>query len=80
MTWRQPTPTGPRWGARGQRIGRALVRDHEVQLENTYTGETEAVPAQWLVDVTFGVPNDPLWRDHPNLWRAGDAVAPRTAY
>ena len=54
--------------------------DHAVHLENQYTGEKEEIPAALLVEVTFGLPDEALWRDHPGLVRAGDGVAPRTAY
>ena len=77
-------PANARLARAGVRIAKGSVvrslSDHRVHLENTYTGEKEEVPAAWLVDVTFGVPNDSLWRADDNLVRAGDAVAPRTAY
>jgi mycofactocin system FadH/OYE family oxidoreductase 1 len=77
-------PANARLARAGVRIAKgSIVRqvaDGAVQLENTYTGEKADVPAALLVEVTFGRPDDALWRDHPGLVRAGDAVAPRTAY
>jgi 2,4-dienoyl-CoA reductase (NADPH2) len=77
-------PANARLARAGVRIAKgSVVRqlgDHAVHLENQYTGEKEEIPAALLVEVTFGLPHDALWRDHPGLVRAGDAVAPRTAY
>jgi 2,4-dienoyl-CoA reductase (NADPH2) len=77
-------PANARLARAGVRIAKgSIVRqvaDGAVQLENTYTGEKEDVPAALLVEVTFGRPDDALWSDHPGLVRAGDAVAPRTIY
>jgi mycofactocin system FadH/OYE family oxidoreductase 1 len=77
-------PANARLARSGVRIAKgSVVRqlgDHAVHLENQYTGEKEEIPAALLVEVTFGLPDDALWRDHPGLVRAGDAVAPRTAY
>jgi mycofactocin system FadH/OYE family oxidoreductase 1 len=77
-------PANARLARAGVRLAKgSIVRQVSggaVQLENTYTGEKEEVPAALLVEVTFGRPDDALWRDHPGLVRAGDAVAPRTAY
>jgi 2,4-dienoyl-CoA reductase (NADPH2) len=77
-------PANARLARAGVRIARGSVvrqvADHVVHLENKYTGEKEDVPASLLVEVTFGLPDDALWRDHPGLVRAGDAVAPRTVY
>ena len=77
-------PANARLARAGVRIAKgSVVRqlgDHAVHLENQYTGEKEEIPAALLVEVTFGLPDDALWRDHPGLVRAGDAVAPRTAY
>jgi 2,4-dienoyl-CoA reductase (NADPH2) len=77
-------PANARLARAGVRIAKgSVVRqlgDDAVHLENQYTGEKEEIPAALLVEVTFGLPDDALWRDHPGLVRAGDAVAPRTAY
>jgi 2,4-dienoyl-CoA reductase (NADPH2) len=77
-------PANARLARAGVRIAKgSVVRqlgDHAVHLENQYTGEKEEIPAALLVEVTFGLPDDALWQDHPGLVRAGDAVAPRTAY
>jgi mycofactocin system FadH/OYE family oxidoreductase 1 len=77
-------PANARLARSGVRIAKgSVVRqlgDHAVHLENQYTGEKEEIPAALLVEVTFGLPNDALWLDHPGLVAAGDAVAPRTAY
>jgi 2,4-dienoyl-CoA reductase (NADPH2) len=77
-------PANARLARAGVRIARgSVVRqvgDHAVQAENTYTGEKESIAAALVVEVTFGLPDDDLWCDHPGLVRAGDAVAPRTAY
>ncbi len=77
-------PANARLARAGVRIAKgSVVRqlgDHAVHLENQYTGEKEEIPAALLVEVTFGLPDDALWRDHPGLVRAGDTVAPRTAY
>ena len=77
-------PANARLARSGVRIAKgSVVRqlgDHAVHLENQYTGEKEEIPADLLVEVTFGLPNDALWLDHPGLVAAGDAVAPRTAY
>jgi 2,4-dienoyl-CoA reductase (NADPH2) len=77
-------PANARLARAGVRIAKgSVVRQvagHAVHLENLYTGEKEDVPAAVLIEVTFGLPEDALWRDHPGLARAGDAVAPRTVY
>jgi mycofactocin system FadH/OYE family oxidoreductase 1 len=77
-------PANARLARAGVRVAKgSIVRQlagGAVQLENTYTGEKEDVPAAVLVEVTFGRPDEALWRDHPGLVRAGDAVAPRTIY
>jgi hypothetical protein len=77
-------PANARLARAGVRVAKgSIVRQlagGTVQLENTYTGEKEDVPAALLVEVTFGRPDEVLWRDHPGLVRAGDAVAPRTIY
>jgi 2,4-dienoyl-CoA reductase (NADPH2) len=77
-------PANARLARAGVRIAKGSVvrqvADHVVHLENQYTGEKSEVPASLLVEVTFGLAADELWRDHPGLTRAGDAVAPRTVY
>jgi NADPH-dependent 2,4-dienoyl-CoA reductase/sulfur reductase-like enzyme len=64
--------------AKGSRL--CHVVDHRAQLENHFTGERSEIPAGLLIEAAFGQPEHSLWRDHPRLTLAGDAVAPRTAY
>jgi mycofactocin system FadH/OYE family oxidoreductase 1 len=77
-------PANARLARAGVRVAKGCVVDHvsdgAVHVENRYTGEKEELGAAVLVEVAFGLPEDSLWRDHPGLVRAGDAVAPRTAY
>jgi mycofactocin system FadH/OYE family oxidoreductase 1 len=49
-------------------------------VEDVFTGETHESKATIVVDAGHRLPDDALWRAHPILRRAGDNVAPRTAY
>ena len=49
-------------------------------VEDVFTGETREIAAALVVDGGHQLPDDALWRAHPTLGRAGDAVAPRTVY
>jgi 2,4-dienoyl-CoA reductase (NADPH2) len=51
-----------------------------VTVEDAFTGETREIAAAVVVDGGHRLPDDGLWRDRPELPRAGDAVAPRTIY
>ena len=51
-----------------------------VVVEDAYTGEKREIDAAVVVDAGQRLPEDTLWRTHPELPRAGDAVAPRTVY
>ena len=43
-------------------------------------GEAREVKAALVIDAGHRLPADGLWRERPDLPRAGDAVAPRTIY
>ena len=50
-------------------------------VEDRFTGETRTIAAAVVVDAGHRLPGDELWRaTGGDLPRAGDAVAPRTAY
>ncbi len=53
--------------------GTALVVDR-------FSGEERRIAVGLVVDAGHRLPEDRLWRERPGTWRAGDAVAPRTAY
>ena len=48
--------------------------------EDVFTGEARQIEAAVVIDAGHRRPDDTLWRAHPALRRAGDAVAPRTVY
>jgi len=49
-------------------------------VEDVFTGEAREIEATMVIDAGHRLPEDTLWRAHPALSRAGDAVAPRTVY
>ncbi|MBV9094206.1 MAG: mycofactocin system FadH/OYE family oxidoreductase 1 [Streptosporangiaceae bacterium] len=49
-------------------------------VEDVFTGEAADIGAAVVIDAGHRLPEDSLWRAHPALRRAGDAVAPRTMY
>ncbi len=49
-------------------------------VEDVFTGEVRDLEAAVVIDAGHRLPEDSLWRAHPALRRAGDAVAPRTVY
>ena len=49
-------------------------------VEDVFTGESKEIEAAVVIDAGHRLPEDSLWRAHPALPRAGDAVAPRTVY
>jgi len=49
-------------------------------LEDVFTGDMREIEAVLVIDAGHRLPEDTLWRAHPGLRRAGDAVAPRTVY
>jgi mycofactocin system FadH/OYE family oxidoreductase 1 len=49
-------------------------------VEDVFTGEAGEIEAAVVIDAGHRLPEDTLWRAHPELPRAGDAVAPRTVY
>jgi 2,4-dienoyl-CoA reductase (NADPH2) len=49
-------------------------------VEDVFTGESREIEAAVVIDAGHRLPEDRLWRAHPALPRAGDAVAPRTVY
>jgi len=49
-------------------------------VEDVFTGEIRDIEAAVVIDAGHRLPEDTLWRAHPALPRAGDAVAPRTVY
>jgi 2,4-dienoyl-CoA reductase (NADPH2) len=49
-------------------------------VEDVFTGDTREIEATLVIDAGHRLPEDTLWRAHPALRRAGDAVAPRTVY
>jgi len=71
-----------------QRAGIALykrsrlvaVTPNAAVVEDVFTGETREIGAAVVIDAGHRLPEDTLWRAHPALPRAGDAVAPRTVY
>ena len=57
------------------------LRDHRVHLENTYTGEKGGGAGGVVGRCDVRGPERFVWRARRRtLVRAGDAVAPRTAY
>ena len=49
-------------------------------VEDVFTGDVSEIEAALVIDAGHRRPEDALWRAHPELPRAGDAVAPRTLY
>jgi len=49
-------------------------------LVDRFSGQERRVAVGLVVDAGHRLPEDGLWRERPGLLRAGDAVAPRTAY
>ena len=49
-------------------------------VEDVFTGAVSEIEAALVIDAGHRRPEDALWRAHPELPRAGDAVAPRTLY
>jgi mycofactocin system FadH/OYE family oxidoreductase 1 len=49
-------------------------------VEDVFTGDMREIEAALVIDAGHRLPEDTLWRAHPGLRRAGDAVAPRTVY
>jgi 2,4-dienoyl-CoA reductase (NADPH2) len=49
-------------------------------VEDVFTGDVSEIEAALVIDAGHRRPEDALWRAHPALRRAGDAVAPRTLY
>ncbi len=49
-------------------------------VEDVFTGDAREIEAALVIDAGHRLPEDTLWRAHPALCRAGDAVAPRTVY
>jgi len=57
------------------------VRPGEVEVEDRFSGIRTVIEAAVLIDAGYRLPDDRLWRQTGStLPRAGDAVAPRTAY
>ena len=56
------------------------VTPSAVIVEDVFTGEASEIKAEVIIDAGHRLPEDTLWRTHPALRRAGDAVAPRTVY
>jgi 2,4-dienoyl-CoA reductase (NADPH2) len=56
------------------------VRPGVLDITDRFTGEAREVKASVVVDAGYRLPEDTLWRERPQLPRAGDAVAPRTIY
>jgi mycofactocin system FadH/OYE family oxidoreductase 1 len=56
------------------------VRASVVDITDRFTGEAREIKANLLIDAGHRLPSDALWRERPQLARAGDAVAPRTIY
>jgi 2,4-dienoyl-CoA reductase (NADPH2) len=77
-------PAGTRLQAAGVTLIRRSVlrgvRPGVADLVDRFTGEAREVKAALVVDAGHRLPNDALWRERPQLTRAGDAVAPRTIY
>jgi len=71
-----------------QRAGVALYKRSRLVMvtrtaavvEDVFTGESKEIEAAVVIDAGHRLPEDRLWRAHPALPRAGDAVAPRTVY
>jgi mycofactocin system FadH/OYE family oxidoreductase 1 len=64
-------------------IKRAVLRGVRAGIVDTtdrFTGEEREIKANLLIDAGHRLPADALWRERPELARAGDAVAPRTIY
>jgi 2,4-dienoyl-CoA reductase (NADPH2) len=52
-----------------------------IVVEDRFTGERRTIAAALLVDAGYRLPDDALWRSTgERVARAGDCVAPRTAY
>jgi len=49
-------------------------------VEDVFTGQIRDIGAAVVIDAGHRLPEDTVWRAHPALPRAGDAVAPRTVY
>jgi len=49
-------------------------------VEDVFTGQIRDIWAAVVIDAGHRLPEDTVWRAHPALPRAGDAVAPRTVY
>ena len=56
------------------------VRAGVVDITDRFTGEEREIKANLVIDAGHRLPADALWRERPELARAGDAVAPRTIY
>ncbi|MCW2545638.1 MAG: NADH:flavin oxidoreductase/NADH oxidase [Mycobacterium sp.] len=56
------------------------VRAGVVDITDRFTGEEREIKANLVIDAGHRLPSDALWRERPELARAGDAVAPRTIY
>jgi mycofactocin system FadH/OYE family oxidoreductase 1 len=56
------------------------VRAGIVDITDRFTGEEREIKANFVIDAGHRLPADALWRERPELARAGDAVAPRTIY
>jgi 2,4-dienoyl-CoA reductase (NADPH2) len=56
------------------------VRTGVVDITDRFTGEEREIKANVVIDAGHRLPSDALWRERPELARAGDAVAPRTIY
>lgn len=50
------------------------------EVQDRFTGEPRRLEAAVVVDAGYRMPDDALWRQAPDMARAGDAVAPRTVY
>jgi 2,4-dienoyl-CoA reductase (NADPH2) len=60
---------------------RRVCGDGTIVVEDRFTGEQRRVAAAVLVDAGYRLPDDGLWRaTGEHVMRAGDCVAPRTAY
>jgi mycofactocin system FadH/OYE family oxidoreductase 1 len=56
------------------------VRAGVLDVTDRFTGEEREIKANVVIDAGHRLPADALWRERPELARAGDAVAPRTIY
>jgi mycofactocin system FadH/OYE family oxidoreductase 1 len=56
------------------------VRAGVLDVTDRFTGEPREIKANLVIDAGHRLPADALWRERPELTRAGDAVAPRTIY